>query len=148
MGEDEYLETHPEKRPVVVIDNFLYDAEDSVVLDKLTEWAAGLTTANIAHVIFLTTDSSFAKPLSKALPNQVYRTVSLGDCSPEVGRRFVLSHLDTEGSDDKNEAKPKEVRNLAGLDDCIRVLGGRVTDLEFMAHRIEVGESPQGLSLT
>lgn len=147
MGEDEYLETHPEKRPVVVIDNFLYDAEDSVVLDKLTEWAAGLTTANIAHVIFLTTDSSFAKPLSKALPNQVYRTVSLGDCSPEVGRRFVLSHLDTEGSDDKNEEKPKEVRNLAGLDDCIRVLGGRVTDLEFMAHRIEVGESPQGLSL-
>ncbi|KAJ5984364.1 hypothetical protein N7481_006463 [Penicillium waksmanii] len=143
IGEDEYLQTHPEKRPVVVIDNFLYDAEDSVVLDKLTEWAAGLTTANIAHVIFLTTDSSFAKPLSKALPNQVYRTVSLGDCSPEVGRRFVLSHLNTEGSDDKNEEKAERVNNLAGLDDCIRVLGGRVTDLEFMAHRIEVGESPQ-----
>lgn len=143
MGDDEYLEAHPEKRPVVVIDNFVYDSEGSVVLDKLTEWAAGLTTSNIAHVIFLTTDSSFAKPLSKALPNQVYRTVSLGDCSPEVGRRFVLSHLDTEGSDGKDKPKPKRQENLAGLDDCIKILGGRVTDLEFMAHRIEVGETPQ-----
>lgn len=146
MGDDEYLEAHPEKRPVVVIDNFVYDSEGSVVLDKLTEWAAGLTTSNIAHVIFLTTDSSFAKPLSKALPNQVYRTVSLGDCSPEVGRRFVLSHLDTEGSDGKDKPKPKRQENLAGLDDCIKILGGRVTDLEFMAHRIEVGETPQGRS--
>jgi hypothetical protein len=143
MSDDEYLEAHPEKRPVVVIDNFVYDSEGDIVLDKLTEWAAGLTTANIAHVIFLTTDSSFSKPLSKALPNQVFRTIGLGDCSLEVGHRFVMSHLDTEADGGADGAKEKPTRNLAGLDDCIKVLGGRITDLEFMAHRIEAGETPQ-----
>ncbi|KXG52650.1 Mitochondrial escape protein 2 [Penicillium griseofulvum] len=143
MSEDEYLEAHPEVRPVVVIDNFLYDADDSVVLDKLTEWAAGLTSANIAHVVFLTTDSSFAKPLSKAMPNQVFRTIALGDCSLEVGRRFVLSHLDAEAGDSDDEQNARRKETLRGLDYCIKVLGGRVTDLEFMAHRIEAGETPE-----
>lgn len=143
LSDDEFLEAHPERRPVVVIDNFLYEAEDSVVLDKLTEWAASLTTSNIAHVIFLTTDSSFAKPLSKALPNQVFRAIGLGDCSLDVGRRFVLSHL--ESAADSNESQqPKHKEALDGLEDCIKILGGRVTDLEFMAHRIEAGETPQG----
>lgn len=146
LSDDEYLEAHPERRPVVVIDNFLYDAENSVVLDKLTEWAAGLTTANIAHVIFLTTDSSFAKPLSKALPNQVFRTIGLGDCSLEVGRRFVLSHLETATAGPGESPKLEHKEVLDGLDDCIKILGGRVTDLEFMAHRIEAGETPQGMS--
>ncbi|KAJ5796650.1 uncharacterized protein N7518_005190 [Penicillium psychrosexuale] len=143
MSEDEYLEAHPEVRPVVVIDNFLYDEDDSVVLDKLTEWAAGLTSANIAHVIFLTTDASFAKPLSKAMPNQVFRTIALGDCSLEVGRRFVLSHLDAEADDSDDEQNARRKETLRGLDACIKVLGGRVTDLEFMAHRIEAGETPE-----
>jgi hypothetical protein len=144
MSEDEYLEAHPEKRPVVVIDNFVYDPENSVVLDKLTEWAAGLTSANIAHVIFLTTDSSFAKPLGKVLPNQVFRTISLGDCSLEVGRRFVLNHLDPEFAEKGDSAIKERKECLDGLDDCIKVLGGRVTDLEFMTHRIEAGETPRG----
>ncbi|KAJ5693281.1 hypothetical protein N7462_002704 [Penicillium macrosclerotiorum] len=143
LTDDEYLEAHPEKRPVVVIDNFLCDSEDSIVLDKLTEWAAGLTTANIAHVIFLTTDSSFAKPLSKALPNQVFRTIGLGDCSLEVGRRFVMSHLDSETEGGAGGPRDKAKENLDGLDACIKILGGRVTDLEFMAHRIEAGETPE-----
>lgn len=145
LSDDEYLEAHPEKRPVVVIDNFSYNSEDSVVMDKLTEWAAGLTAANIAHVIFLTTDGSFTKPLSKALPNQVFRTIGLGDCSPEVGRRFVLNHLETSSSDEDEKEEEKPVRKLDGLDECIEVLGGRVTDLEFMAHRIEAGETPRGM---
>ncbi|KAJ5513004.1 hypothetical protein N7463_002556 [Penicillium fimorum] len=143
MSDDEYLEAHPEVRPVVVIDNFVYDAEDSVVLDKLTEWAAGLTSANIAHVVFLTTDSSFAKPLSKAMPNQVFRTIALGDCSLEVGRRFVLSHLDAEAGNSDDEQNSRRKETLRGLDYCIKVLGGRVTDLEFMSHRIEAGETPE-----
>lgn len=145
MSDDEFLEAHPERRPVVVIDNFMYDAGNSVVLDKLTEWAAGLTTANIAHVIFLTTDSSFAKPLSKALPNQVFRTIGLGDCSLAVGRRFVLSHLESAAADSGENSKPARKEALDGLEDCIKILGGRVTDLEFMAHRIEAGETPQGM---
>ena len=39
LGEDEYLEAHPEKRPVIVIDNFLHKAQEStVVYDKISEW--------------------------------------------------------------------------------------------------------------
>ncbi|OJK03285.1 hypothetical protein ASPACDRAFT_50635 [Aspergillus aculeatus ATCC 16872] len=141
LSDEEYLEAHPEQRPVVVIDNFLHNfSEDSVVYDKLTEWAAGLTTGNIAHVIFLTTDVSFSKPLSKALPNSVFRTISLGDCSPEVGRKFVLSHLEYESKTGTKQTL--DLGNLSDLDSCIQVLGGRVTDLEFMARRIEAGESP------
>ncbi|KAL2863565.1 RNA12 protein-domain-containing protein [Aspergillus lucknowensis] len=143
LTDEEFLEAHPELRPVVVIDNYLHNnAEGGVVYDKITEWAAGLTTGNIAHVIFLTTDVSFSKPLSKALPNSVFRTISLGDCSLEVGRRFVLSHLEQEA---KNKNKPaQKEEDLTELDSCIAVLGGRVTDLEFMAHRIEAGETPRG----
>lgn len=144
LSEDEYLEAHPERRPVVIIDNFLHNAqEDSVVHDKITEWAARLTTEYIAHVIFLTTDVSFAKPLSKALPNQVLRTIPMGDCSLDVGRKFVLNLLAYESSVQHQEAQ-RSTKNLEDLDGCIEVLGGRVSDLEFMAHRIEAGESPRG----
>ncbi|KAL4952868.1 RNA12 protein-domain-containing protein [Aspergillus filifer] len=142
LSDDEYLEAHPELRPVVVIDNYLHNPDGSVVYDKITEWAAGLTTGNIAHVIFLTTDVSFSKPLSKALPNSVFRTISLGDCSLDVGRRYVLNHLEHEAKSKHRESSKEE--DLSELDSCIEVLGGRVTDLEFMAVRIEAGETPRG----
>ena len=39
LGDDEYLEAHPERRPVVVIDNFLHKSQEGgVVYDKLAEW--------------------------------------------------------------------------------------------------------------
>ncbi|KAL8764677.1 MAG: hypothetical protein Q9209_007937 [Squamulea sp. 1 TL-2023] len=139
LGDDEYLEAHPEKRPVVVIDNFLHKSqESSLVYDKISEWAAGLTTGNVAHVIFLTNDVSYSKSLSKALPDRVFRQISLGDCSPEVAKRFVINHL-------KGESKslPSEIRkDLGELDGCIEILGGRLTDLEALARRVQMGESP------
>ncbi|KAL8709839.1 MAG: hypothetical protein Q9220_005455 [cf. Caloplaca sp. 1 TL-2023] len=147
LGDDEYLEAHPERRPVVVIDNFLHRSqESSVVYDKISEWAARLTTANIAHVIFLTNDVSFSKSLSKALPDRVFRQVSLGDCSPEVAKRFVVNHLkaDIEGTDTEKEAMTSQHREaLNELDGCIDILGGRLTDLEFLARRIKTGETPK-----
>ncbi|KAG8526163.1 uncharacterized protein KY384_000156 [Bacidia gigantensis] len=152
LGDDEYLEAHPEKRPVVVIDNFLHKSQEGgVVYDKLSEWAASLTTANVAHVIFLTTDVSFSKSLSKALPDRVFRQISLGDCSPEVAKRFVINHLDaTDAAEDssksdseKNAPPPSQSRDdLGELDSCISTLGGRLTDLEFLARRIKSGETP------
>jgi hypothetical protein len=39
LSDDEWLEAHPEKRAVVVIDNFLYKGEgNSLVYDKIAEW--------------------------------------------------------------------------------------------------------------
>ena len=151
LGDDEYLEAHPERRPVVVIDNFLHKSnESSIVYDKLAEWAATLTTGNTAHVIFLTGDVSFSKSLSKALPDRVFRQISLGDCSSEVAKRFVINHLDADVADDPDGEKqlaPSKFReDLVELDECIETLGGRLTDLEFLARRIKTGETPKSTS--
>lgn len=153
LGADEYLEAHPEKVPVVVIDNFLHKSqESSVVYDKISEWAAALTTGNIAHVIFLTNDVSFHKFLSKALPDRVLRQISLGDCSPEVAKRFVTTHLDADsddnaGGDEKLTASQRR-NDLIELDECIETIGGRLTDLEFFARRIKIGETPKSKCFT
>ncbi|CAG8956475.1 hypothetical protein HYFRA_00003861 [Hymenoscyphus fraxineus] len=153
LSDDDWLEAHPEYRPVVVIDNFLHKSEDSsLIYDKLSEWAASLTTTNIAHVIFLTNDISYSKSLSKALPDRVFRQIALGDISPEVAKRFVITHLDSdtsskkkghEAENDEKALTPSQRReDLMELDGCIDVLGGRLTDLEFLARRLKTGQSP------
>lgn len=150
--DDEWLEAHPDQRPVVVIDNFMYKShERQVVYDRIAEWAAQLTVSNIAHVIFLTNDLSFTKSLSKALPDRVFRQISLSDCSPEVAKRYVISHLDSDPDDfvaserDPEKKIPPSQRrtDLSELDECISYLGGRLTDLEFLARRIKTGETPK-----
>ncbi|KAF4987386.1 hypothetical protein FGRMN_10400 [Fusarium graminum] len=154
LSEDAWLEAHPERRPVVVIDNFLHKGEEnSIVYDKLAEWAATVVQNNIAHVIFLTTDTAYSKPLDKALPDRLFRTVSLGDLAPEVAKNFVLSRLkDQIAAEEKvrqeaGDEKTKEVLvprpNMLELDHCIDTLGGRLTDLEFLARRLRLGQSPR-----
>ena len=147
LTDDEYLEAHPERRPVVVIDNFLHKANEStIVYDKIAEWAAALTTTSIAHVIFLTNDVSFSKSLSKAMPDRVFRQIILSDCSPETAKRFVIKQLETETEDIAGKQPLTESQlksDLNELDETISILGGRLTDLEFLARRIKTGESPK-----
>jgi len=148
LGDDDWLEAHPEFRPVVLIDNFLHkNEESSVVYDKISQWAASLTTSNIGHVIFLTNDISYSKSLSKALPDRVFRQIALGDITPEVAKRFVVSHLesDKEPKGGKNvELTPAQKQtDVSELDECIETLGGRLTDLEFFARRLKTGQSPK-----
>lgn len=39
LGDDEWLEAHPEKRPVVIIDNFLHKSQEGgIVYDKIADW--------------------------------------------------------------------------------------------------------------
>jgi hypothetical protein len=128
LGDDDWLEAHPECRPVVVIDNFLHkNEESSVVYDKISEWAAGLTTANIAHVIFLTNDISYSKSLSRALPDRVFRQIALGDITPEVAKKFVTTHLDSDQKDISGNAvkltATQKDYDIDELDECIEVLG-------------------------
>jgi hypothetical protein len=56
LNDDDWLEAHPEKRPVVVIDNFLHKSQEGgIVYDKLAEWyvhiqelgGIGLTTSGL-----------------------------------------------------------------------------------------------------
>lgn len=111
--------------------------------------AARLTTANIAHVVFLTNDVSYSKSLSKALPDRVFHQIPLSDCSPQVAKKYVLRHLDADVADDPEpkDGSEKEIpsqtrTDLGELDTCINLLGGRLTDLEFLARRIKTGETP------
>ncbi|KAI5247192.1 hypothetical protein E4T43_02249 [Aureobasidium subglaciale] len=148
LSDDEYLEAHPERRPVIVIDNFLHKSQEgTVVYDKIAEWAARVTTSNIAHVVFLTHDVSFSKSLSKALPDRVFRQISLSDTSLEVAKRFVINHIDFESEDAEAGIKqltPSQRRkDLGELDSVLPALGGRLTDLEFLARRIKAGETPR-----
>lgn len=122
LDDDAFLEAHPERRPVVVVNNFLHKSqENSVVYDKISEWAAGLTTANIAHIIFLTNDVSFSKALSKALPARVFRQIALGDCSPEVAKRYVINHLDADADADDGDGRDKKPKPSEMRDDLAEV---------------------------
>lgn len=83
------------------------------------------------------------------MPDRVFRQISLSDCSPEVAKRFVITHLDADVDDDPppKDGTPKELpsehrTDLGELDTCIDLLGGRLTDLEFLARRIKTGETP------
>ncbi|KAK3321227.1 RNA12 protein-domain-containing protein [Cercophora scortea] len=158
LSADAYLEAHPERRAVIVIDNFLHRSEEKgIIYDKIADWAAALVQSNIAHVVFLTNDASYSKSLSKALPDRVFQQVTLGDLSPDVAKKFVLSNLDTEArpaadddSDDDETAKTRPVvsekqrqKDLKELDECIDVLGGRLTDLQILARRLRIGQSPK-----
>ncbi|SPQ20612.1 4a3461aa-24aa-47d1-8714-2543c9c57da7 [Thermothielavioides terrestris] len=153
LTDDAYLEAHPERRAVVVIDNFLHKGEEKGVLyDKIADWASALVQSNIAHVIFLTTDSSFSKPLAKALPDRVLHQITLGDLSPVVAKHFVVSQLEPEGEPrpDSEESRNAPVltekqrrKDLQELDECIEVLGGRLTDLQVLTRRLKVGQSPK-----
>jgi hypothetical protein len=147
LADDDWLEAHPECRPVVVIDNFLHkNEESSVVYDKIGEWAAALTTSNVAHVIFLTNDISYSKSLSKALPDRVFRQIALGDITPEVAKKFVITHLDSDteapASNEVTLTTSQRRTDLNELDNCIETLGGRLTDLEFFARRLKTGQTP------
>ncbi|KAF7543363.1 hypothetical protein G7Z17_g10800 [Cylindrodendrum hubeiense] len=150
LADDAYLEAHPERRPVVVIDNFLHkNEENGLVYDKIAEWAASVVQNNVAHVIFLTTDSAYSKPLAKALPDRLFRTVSLGDLAPDVAKNFVLSRLKDQIADEENKPEEDKTKtsvrrlDLAQLDQCISTLGGRLTDLEFLARRLRTGQTPR-----
>jgi RNA12 protein len=147
LADDYFLEAHPERLPVVIIDNFLHRKEESsVVYDKIAEWAASLTTANIAHVIFLTNDTSYSKSLGKALPDRVFRQIALSDITPQVAKKFVIAHLDNDQDLSGGTiamSKSQRCVDLSELDECINVLGGRLTDLEFLARRLKTGQSPK-----
>lgn len=148
LTDDEYLEAHPERRPVVVIDNFLHKSQEgTVVYDKIAEWAARVTTSNLAHVVFLTHDVSFSKSLGKALPDRAFRLIGLSDTSLEVAKRFVVNHLDFDTDDVDSGLKElsysQKRKDLVELDSVLPALGGRLTDLEFLARRIKAGETPK-----
>ncbi|KAK0704659.1 RNA12 protein-domain-containing protein [Lasiosphaeris hirsuta] len=153
LSEDAYLEAHPERRAVVVIDSFLHKNEEKgIVYEKIADWAAALVQSNAAHVVFLTNDTSYSKSLSKSLPDRVFHQVTLGDLSPDVAKQFVVSQLDPDDSriekspeeaSGSSQSEKKRREDLQELDECIDQLGGRLTDLQVLTRRLKIGQSPK-----
>lgn len=147
-SEDAWLEAHPERRPVIVIDNFLHKSdEQGIVYDKISEWAASLVQNNAAQVIFLTSENAYSKPLTKALPDRVFRVISLGDLDHSVAKKYITGRIqnDREAAKERKEEgdhKADGAPNLHDLDAAIETLGGRLVDLESLARRIQAGMSP------
>lgn len=68
----------------------------------------------------LLTCSSYSKSLSKALPDRVFRQISLGDIKPDVAKKFVISHLDIEKGDPSDAlTQVQKQDDLEELDEAI-----------------------------
>lgn len=129
--EEDYLQQRPEVKPVVVINNFMRktDGPHDFVFKILADWAGQLIQNNVAHVIFITLDSGSSVHLTAALPNQVFKTISLDDASPTSARQYVNKQL--------------KDKYLDTIDRCLTPLGGRMLDLQAFVRRVKSGEEPE-----
>lgn len=155
---ENYLQLHPENKPVIVIRNLVSRSEEknSFVYTQLAEWAAGLIQANIAHVVFVTDDVAYDKVLEKSLPNQVFKVLPVGDANRSAAYNFVLEQVRASQQQKKkekkeaeemgeDEKKPKENEpsiHLEGLEEALEPIGGRMTDLQALSRRLKSGETP------
>lgn len=130
VKEDEYLQQHPEEKPIVVIDKYMLksDGNHDFVYKMIADWTSQLIQSNLAHVIYITSDVGSLQHLTDALPNQVFKTITLSDATSESAKHFVLNQI---GSDE--QAKQ--------IEDCLKPLGGRMLDLQAFSRRIKSGET-------
>lgn len=148
VKEEDYLQQHPEKKPVIVIDRFNNRAEmNGFVYKELSDWAAMLVQMNLAHVIFLTETVSPNQLLAESLPNQVFKMMTLSDASKKSARRYVLAQLQetTEDDDDIDTSKPLDLNEkfVHEIDDSLDPIGGRMLDLQAFVRRVKSGEQPK-----
>ncbi|OBA21811.1 hypothetical protein METBIDRAFT_77378 [Metschnikowia bicuspidata var. bicuspidata NRRL YB-4993] len=129
--EEDYLQMHPEVKPVIVINNFLRksDSPQDFMYKALADWAGQLIQSNSAHVIFITQDSGSTLHLTSALPNQVFKTITLDDASNSSAKQYVLRQL-------------RDTTATKNIDSCLEPLGGRMLDLQAFVRRVKSGEEP------
>ena len=142
VKEEDYLQQHPEAKPVIVIDRFIGRSDmNAFVYKELADWAAMLVQMNIAHVIFLTETISSNQLLAEALPNQVFRTLILSDASRESARNYVISQLQDSKLLSERDASPQSAI-IKELDKTLEPLGGRILDLQAFVRRVKSGDEP------
>lgn len=133
LREDGYLQQHPDAKPIVVIDNFqgVLRSKNSSIFKDISEWCASLIQSNVAHVVFITSDVGSVQLLNDALPNQVFKTITLSDASEDTAKDYVLKQL---GQSYSSLTKQ--------IDSCIKPLGGRMLDLQAFVRRVKSSEDP------
>ncbi|BAO42513.1 mitochondrial escape protein 2 [Kluyveromyces marxianus] len=149
VKEEDYLQQHPEKKPVIVIDRFTNKAEmNGFVYKELSDWAAMLVQMNLAHVIFLTETVAPNQLLAESLPNQVFKMMSLSDASKKSARSYVLAQLkETNEEEDEGSVSPINLdmneKFVEEIDDSLDPIGGRMLDLQAFVRRVKSGEQPK-----
>lgn len=155
LTEESYLQLHSEVKPVVVIKHFLNEVPSADTNDfiykYLADFASVLVQTNAAHVIFVSNDTSFDKTLSISLPNQLFKILTIGDADPQSAKNFVMqqiieanktTEIFEEGTNEKVVLAEPKLSDFPNLDEALRPLGGRMTDLQTFARRIMSGEPP------
>ncbi|KAL6454525.1 PRP13 Mitochondrial escape protein 2 [Candida maltosa Xu316] len=132
LNPEDFLQQHPESKPIIVLNKFARRADSTqndFIFPLIADWASGLVQNNLAHVIFLTADVGSISLLNDALPNQVFKDISLSDASMDSSRQYVCDVLKCDDS--------------SLLDRCLAPLGGRMLDLQSFIRRIRSGEDPE-----
>ncbi|CAL9729296.1 mitochondrial escape protein 2 [Monosporozyma unispora] len=150
VKEEDYLQQHPEAKPVVVVDRFAGKSDiNGFVYKELADWAAMLVQMNIAHVIFLTETVASDQILAESYPNQVFKTLILSDASKSNSKNYVLSqlqdHSNKETDDNENGEKSSfglSAQIIQEIDEALDPLGGRMLDLQAFVRRVKSGEDP------
>lgn len=159
VKEEDYLQQHPEKKPVIVIDRYTTvnrSEGNQFVYKEIADWAGLLVSMNLAHVIFLTEDVGTLQSLTESLPDQVFKTLSLSDASKESAKSYVLNQLYEDNITDADTTEEKDLKELqlsklskefpdiaAELDQSLEPIGGRMLDLQAFVRRVKSGESPK-----
>ncbi|CAI5755586.1 unnamed protein product [Candida verbasci] len=134
LKQDDFLQQHPESKPIIIINKFARKADihsNDFIYPLIADWSSGLIQNNIAHVLVLTSDVGSIQHLNNALPNQVFKDISLSDASMKSSKQYVCDAL-----------KISDTIQNQSLDDCIQPLGGRMLDLQSFIRRIKSGEEP------
>lgn len=130
LKEDQYLQQHPECKPIIVINKFMLkaDSNQDFIYKMLADWTLQVVQSNLAHVIYITHDVGSIQHLNDALPNQVFKLISLLDATLKLSKQYVLNQLS--GND------------IGGIDACLGPIGGRMLDLQAFIRRVKLGETP------
>ncbi|KAF9178843.1 mitochondrial escape protein 2 [Haplosporangium sp. Z 767] len=122
----------PDEIPVVIIDGYMSREKGphgKELWGFIADWAAVLVENHVAHVIFISNNVATSKPLTKALPNMTFETIVLTDATLDSAMEFVYKHLEKD-----------EYPNII---DCVKTIGGRLTDLELFVQKVKSGISPE-----
>lgn len=152
LTEESYLQLHAEVKPIVVISHFMNksDAPNQFIYKQLADFASVLVQSNAAHVIFISTETSFDNTLSPALPNQLFKVLDIGDADSQSAKSFVIQQIieanKTASGVAAENAKDPKLGDFPNIDQALKPLGGRMTDLQTFARRIMSGEQPLSAS--
>ncbi|KAF7365492.1 Mitochondrial escape protein 2 [Mycena venus] len=115
--------------PIVVIKNFAARGSNrEEIYDVLSEWAASLVENQLALVVVISNNRENAKRLVKALPSKPLNSIALYDADTASALAFV-----------KRALKDAEINLDAGDLLPVERLGGRVTDLGSLIHKVRNG---------